>query len=624
MYFKRCEIRNFRSIRELDISFDMGLQILVGLNESGKSNILKALAFIHPSVLPESDDVRDPRHDEEPVEEAYIRFVFGFDKSETAKFYENIRQYFQAKKLSHPIIKLGSKDLSLSEYCDRTNEGVFKVELISKVKGARHWSVSRAVGSAKWKKIPPGWSELSKFDNKLIKFISISDYPEYENSSDLVDIGADDVVSLVGAQVTAHINENLPTCVNWHYSESNLLPSRIDIEKFRSDPSICLPLRNIFLMAGHEDIATSVSDAEIKSNGMTNLLRRLSDVATRHLRNVWPEYRNVSIKLSQNGPVIEAGIEDEYNLYSVARRSDGFKRFIAFLLAVSAEAKAEQLKKGLIIIDEPDVGLHPSGVQYLRKELLKISEKNNVFVATHSIFMVDKERIDRHIIVRKQKEETSIVSDYSSNMLDEEVIFKALGYSFYEILKKRNVIFEGWTDKHAFTTWLSSRSARGEDKDAWKDIGMIHSYGAKDVRRVASDLENLDREYVVITDADTPAIEYKRKFDGLGKWLTFKDLGFDDKETIEDFIDSGLVNQKISQVFSKEYANKKIDIREGSTFNAKLSEIFNALNIERKERERLGRLIKVNIMEAAEGKHLMLAELSGKIIADAFEQWIKK
>lgn len=123
-----------------------------------------------------------------------------------------------------------------------------------------------------------------------------------------------------------------------------------------------------------------MENAEKKTNGIANLLRRLSEKSTEHLRKVWPEYKKLSIQLIQNGQVIDAGILDEFNTYSLDRRSDGFKRFITFLLLISAKAKSEILQNTLIIIDEPDLGLHPSGVQFLREELKKISENNFIVV----------------------------------------------------------------------------------------------------------------------------------------------------------------------------------------------------------------------------------------------------
>ena len=56
MHLKYCYINNFRSIKELKVTFDNNFQILVGFNEAGKSNILKSLSLINPDILP--DDIQ--------------------------------------------------------------------------------------------------------------------------------------------------------------------------------------------------------------------------------------------------------------------------------------------------------------------------------------------------------------------------------------------------------------------------------------------------------------------------------------------------------------------------------------------------------------------------------------
>src|SRR5947208_3615912 len=118
----------------------------------------------------------------------------------------------------------------------------------------------------------------------------------------------------------------------------------------------------------------------------------LSKVATRttkHMRSVWKDYRGVTIALEPNGPHIDASVRDEYNVFQFAKRSDGFKRFVTFLLLVSAKARTNELSDTLYLQDEPDTGLHPSGSRYLRDELIRISETNYVVFSTHSIFMID-------------------------------------------------------------------------------------------------------------------------------------------------------------------------------------------------------------------------------------------
>lgn len=229
--------------------------------------------------------------------------------------------------------------------------------------------------------------------------------------------------------------------------------------------------------------------------------------------------------------------------------------------------------------------------------------------------MIDKDRVDRHLIVKKEKEETTITSNYSSTMLDEEVIFRALGYSFFELLKNRNVIFEGWSDKFTFQKWIESNK---EIKKNWKDIGMIHALGAKDVERVSAQLENFNRECFIITDADEPSLEWQKKYGGLYNWITYKDLGFENKETIEDFINVEYVQKMIMFVLQKEQLYVGVSLDECSTFNSKMKKLDSALGVSKEEFKRLKTIIKNTIFENFIPKSINLEELINavNILAD--------
>lgn len=46
MYISGIEIKNFRSFDNINIDFHEGVNVLIGHNNSGKSNLLRALAII--------------------------------------------------------------------------------------------------------------------------------------------------------------------------------------------------------------------------------------------------------------------------------------------------------------------------------------------------------------------------------------------------------------------------------------------------------------------------------------------------------------------------------------------------------------------------------------------------
>lgn len=55
MYLSRLVISNFKSIDKLDINFEKGKNIIVGKNNSGKSNILKAIDLVLGESSPTYD-----------------------------------------------------------------------------------------------------------------------------------------------------------------------------------------------------------------------------------------------------------------------------------------------------------------------------------------------------------------------------------------------------------------------------------------------------------------------------------------------------------------------------------------------------------------------------------------
>jgi hypothetical protein len=194
-------------------------------------------------------------------------------------------------------------------------------------------------------------------------------------------------------------------------------------------------------------------------------------------------------------------------------------------MMVSAKERTKDLVNTLYLHDEPDVSLHPSGARYLRDELIKIADNNYVVYSTHSIFMIDRELLRRHLIVEKKSEITNVREVDESNIVDEEVIYNALGYSIFENLKKQNLIFEGWRDKRLCQVALRSVPSKHKRlKNTYDDVGMCHARGVKDVGRITPMLELAGRNWIVISDGDKPAVEQQRIYDGDGPWFRYDQL----------------------------------------------------------------------------------------------------
>ncbi len=561
MKLDRINIKNFRSIENITIELNPPCRVLVGINESGKTNILKALAMIDKKNSSTNEDVREPLPSEKLIDEAYIRFVFKLNSNEVDQFYKNINAKILSKNKNQPIIFIHNRKNNLKKFCIEKNEGLFTVDVLKQSKSSTFWALEnncKIIGN--WKKpkdniVDPN-IDLGNGEKTLItKFLIINhdDYPNVK-AEDLEEISPEYLNEIIGKEIASFVEVNLPKVIFWEYDENNLLPPTVNLDNFAANPDSCVPLKNMFILAGEEDIQRAVSNAKSKSiNGIRNLLNRIAKHTTVHFRNVWREYKNIEFALEPNSTNIDIFVREK-NLWRFSQRSDGFKRFITFLLLISVTVKSKKLKNSLLLIDEPDISLHPSGIKYLRDELIKISHNDNIVVySTHSIFMIDGDNINRHIIVKKNNEKTDIKDADDSNISEEEVLYNALGYSVFETLNKKNIIFEGWRDKKLFKTALQTLPSKYKFlKNKFKNVGFCYAEGVKTIRSFTPILELAKRDCLIVSDNDEPAKEKQKEYGLLkcyGVWKRYDEINSKIKEiTGEDFLKEEVIKRVLIEI----------------------------------------------------------------------------
>jgi len=547
MKLTRVNINNFRSISDITLHLEPRCRVLVGINEAGKTNILRALALLSKNNVPNADDVRVQPPHEDLSQEAQVLFVFSLDKEEKNSICEQLRKRIVAPE-HQVIVHDGEVKKTLAKLCHAVKEGLYEIDLLAPSRSCKYWRFPDTHTLADDWFVPtktcPESIKIQGRDGavQILKSALLVHKSAVEEAhlAHLMPASIDVIHNALGKAITTHVEANLPQCVFWSHNDSHLIPAQLTLDSFKDNPSSCLPLKHAFHLAGIDNVASAIETAKKRSNGMRNLLDRVAKKATLHIREVWPEYKGIALDLRENGDNLETSVSDVHNLYDFARRSDGFKRFISFLLMVSAPTKTKTLTNVLILTDDPDAGMHPSGARHVRDELIRISESNYVVYSTHSIFMIDRERVGRHVIVTKKNEVTGIQDADESSLHDEEVLFNALGFSFADVLKKKNIVFEGWRDKELFRVALSRVPAEHNNlKCDFADWGLCHVEGVKDVRRVTPLLELAHRECIIVSDGDAPARErqaahMREKLHG--SWQRYDQLSGSDRwVTAEDF-----------------------------------------------------------------------------------------
>lgn len=555
MKLKKVLIYNFRSIKKAEIDFSENPRVLVGMNEAGKTNILHALRLIDDQFSIQNQDIRETSLEKERIDEAYIKFLFEFEEEEIKDIYQQIKKEILMRDEKSKLFKKGNQ-----EYCNlyeliklEFNSGVYKIDLLEEDKSAKYFGVEDVDLIKEFRKPKPNVNytfthpQIGSINISQFKLINYSEFKPQINEQYLDTATFEDFEDLISEKIIEKIEEKLPDVIYWEYKDEYLLPPSISIDEFVRDLNTCIPLKNLFLIANikESEISKYITTGRRNFNTFRSRLNKIAEAATKFFRKAWPEYKTIKFNLYPTETQIKCGVEEK-NIWDFQRRSDGFKRFVSLLLSLSIPSESGLLNNALILIDDADTNLHPSGAKYLMKQLKKIAKNNYVVYATHSIFMIDRENIQRHYIVSKKNEITLIEEATEETFCDDEVLYKALGASVYEILNEKNILFEGWTDKKLFFTSLEKFK---KYEKFFKKIGISHAGGVRTIKNVVPLLEMGNRKCLIISDADKPAIEAQKEHNEnkrWGVWKTYNDLS--EKIYAEDFIKEEILNEKLKKV----------------------------------------------------------------------------
>lgn len=559
MKLKSVIIEGFRSIKKMEISFDRnGHKILVGKNESGKSNILKALNLLSSPEVFKGEDEKELYSSP-----SVVIFIFSLEENEINKIKKEFCQKFSSKSQT-----LLTNNLTIEQFAEKYSQFIACEAYCGENK--KCWNIWEIL--PKNLHIKENWYLLDKnFFNhhesrKIINSMSyindslIKSFTEEEKTKIkqyLSPITLQGIYRELNSIMQNLIIPNDNYCfpvINWRYNEKEHdLPHSVDRNTFANSPNSCMPLKNMFLLAGieEENINKEISERKSKGfNSFKNLLNKVNKETNEYIKKIWKEFIDVELELRSDGENIVIGIKDSENSFNFQQRSDGFRRLISFLLLMSTEDHTSQKAQKLILIDEPETGLHPSSAKDLRDKLIELGKNNLVVYATHSISMIDTENIENNLIVSRTKENTIIETAKENGISPAENIYQAIGYSIYEELKQVNILLEGYTDKKIIKLFMGDK--------CWDDFGICYTGGVKDIQTVISILDLGNRKYFVLSDSDDMAKDKKKRMGNPDYWYTYKDLE-STAITVEDFYKKEFFIKTVNIVLKK-YGMNNINI----------------------------------------------------------------
>lgn len=536
MIITKVKIENFKSIESIEIPFDKNgnsyTKILVGINESGKSNILEALSYFE---IPE-DEVSFGHFCNQKLEESDscdITFSLSIEKEEEKSLIESINKKIQSDfdiefSISNieKIVYLEKGKSSFESYytydVSVQNTGLFIMqsnELISIVEEA----------------------------NATVDYVPLNSESFKDNFYDIIS--------------DYFVMQEPPVSI-WKPSTKYLLYDA-NLNDFKEKPGSNKPLYNIFRLSGYTDRSSIKEAIEgiSDSRKLSKLKSKLSENINNYVGKVWNHNIVLIIEINDTGKfsllIRDKGEENKHDRFSITDRSQGAQQFLSIIFSLSLETENRERKNELILIDEPEVHLHPSGIRDLAKELLKIGRNNYVFLATHSPFMIDKAHKERHFIVKKDNKAITKLKRIreSDNIIDDEVLREAFGMDVYkDLLNPQRLLVEGASDK---VILQKAFACLGYDK-----IGITNGHG-NNIITLVSKLNYDDICILVVLDDDEDGRKDKKTILKVGgnyteaSVFTIRDLVGEvvNRGTIEDLLDIGFVKAQFEKCYKDTYGD---------------------------------------------------------------------
>ncbi len=554
------KILNYKSIN--DISLDIKKHdnsyttIFVGKNETGKSNLLNAISFAElPSGEFNYDELRNAQNEQAKYIDFYFTYSFGNDDEWKQIFQENIKAPTDFIELiDFNSIENNTYLSKTGKNFNRANNTIFNAPNDETLK------------KYAFKKLSITEDNPFLYDICYTRSIDVNNInnESADNSSLYKKLNRESLQTIMDDIFGTLLEDNILNVSKWKHSKEYLITETIDLNSFKTNNNICYPLKNIFNLAGYKtqkDIENKINSLANSPKNINKLASQLERITTEYINKIWAESKikvKIDIQKDLNLDVYIIDETDEENTYYMSDRSEGFKQFISLILSISAANETDKLKNNIILIDEPEVHMHPSGIRFMRNELLRIGENNYVFVATHSQFMIDTKNQERHYIVTKPKNNTCVkIWDSTKDLADDEILRQAFGINVLnDLLAPHRMLVEGCTDCVLFEKALATISPKN-------CITITNGTGANIVS-VASMLKMYNVDVLTIVDADKDGEGYKKEIVKLGtpyensSVKTIRDINSEiiDYGTIEDCLDYNYVTKQLKIAFCNVTENK--------------------------------------------------------------------
>ncbi|WP_295088745.1 AAA family ATPase [Ruminococcus sp.] len=615
MKLLRYKVTNFRSVEDSGWIECDDVTTLVGINESGKSNLLLALWKLHPVNNGEIDILHDMPVSKLSVmrnntaDEIFIEAVFSVDMETIESVYDETG--YKIDEETEITLKRFydghySFQYSIQPILDNNNEDIEDEVSDDSV-------------------APKTMQDLNDVIlEEIPKFVYYSNYGNLSSKIYLPNV----VKWLNGGTVQGiDVNEEQVRTLRVLFDFVHLDPE--EILELGKDPKDVAAARN-----GNRNnvqpTAQEIKKAEDDKEQRSLLLQSASGDLTTKFKEWWKqgEYK---FRFEADGDYFRIWVSDSKRPSEVALelRSTGLQWFISFYLIFLVESESQH-KNAILLLDEAGLTLHPLAQKDLTKFFNGLAEKNQIINTTHSPFIIDTSNIDRCRVVYSDENGFTVVSSdlrIGSAEVSQQSIYAvhaAMGLSVSDILLQgcQPVIVEGPSDQH-YLNAIKTFLIKTQKISPSKEIIFVPSGGVRGISGVVSILggKNNDLPYVIV-DSDKSGKDYVNKLysdlykDEHGKVIEIQTITEMENSEVEDIIPYSLLEKGIrhffhfleDEDFEDEYDDAKPIVNQIEKFASD-----NNVDLEKGWKVELAKAAKKALLKAKEEK----------ISNEYIEKWVK-
>jgi predicted ATP-dependent endonuclease of OLD family len=549
MKLTQFTINKYKSIQtQQEINIEPDVTVLVGMNESGKTSILEALAkynYFTDDNAYKFNDVQDyPRSE-----------LKKYQKS--GEEVEVVRCSFilQDKLLKEIKEDIGPNTLCFTEFAygkKYDGTGTFSGVSTNLKEFIKYKIEQYDVGQERETLLSlQNLNDLEKIKNEVSSAEAIE---LIEHLQSIVRLAYNWTNKLDGYVAARWLKPNIPKF--WYYDDYYALPSKINIHRLLNqqiDEESLKTSKALFELADIDiDEIINSTDYEAFIAELEATSNEISD----QLFNYWTTNNNLEIEFkidtnSQNEKILDIRVKNKKHRVSLPldKRSKGFNWFFSFIVWFS-KIQGDKNSNYILLLDEPGLNLHASAQADLLNFIEDLSKKYQVIYTTHSPFMIDPNHLER-IRTVVDTENGTVIKD-SIKEKDSNTLFPlqaALGYDIAQnlFISKNNLLVEGPADL-IYLTYLSNILETKERHGLKPGITIVPVGGLDKVTTFISLLRGNKLNVVCLLDSFRDA-RGKQKVDDLIKQKIIKDKNI---RFFHEFTDIEGGKSDIEDMFSKE------------------------------------------------------------------------